>query len=486
MYKKRFTKWGLQKNARRSTASTPTSTTTVSRTYSAPEDLVLMPVSPQFSSDDNSKLVFLNSVKVWSVSFFESVQSGEDNPVLKRPSWPEQSEEMNFTFKLVVDTFNRGYGGLAGRLVRKAFLLVEEMLVLEGPVVLWNVLEIMHYLVTLRQFRLCKLLFAHLTGLVDGRIPNTHPLPAMLRALRMYVVSLPDMMSAPDDSQLTPSPSIASSSEKEATTATRSLSDAFLSVIERAWTLNAEILFEHFDHRLFQLYLRIHWDSCSIEPPPAITDAAKKWLTNVTQTFNKTDEATPIDKVIQFTPFEEDMVFQRLFIRRVDALPPQNYHMLCTSSISMLRDHASCILSNGANGPGDTTALLRILACLVTAKIVGEWPGTTDLVDTDIDKTSKITRAQAGNIACAIRTSINLNAEYNRCEDPLDTIEQIRSILALREYGDVEIDPRLIQEMWLLKDALIAAGKHQEALEVQQESYQRLEKYIQDIPINST
>lgn len=79
---------------------------------------------------------------------------------------------------------------------------------------------------------------------------------------------------------------------------------------------------------------------------------------------------------------------------------------------------------------------------------------------------------------------MDLNAEYDRLEAPFDTVGRMRSVVALREYANAKTDPRLIREMWLLEDALVAAGEHRKAIDVRQTVYRRLEEYVQDIPVN--
>ena len=450
-----------------------------------------MPTFPDLSNDDSLMLMFLTSVRIWSMSFYEAVQSPDKVSAPVQQSWPEQSEEMNFTLKLVIDMLNRGHGSLAGRLARKAFLLVEEMLMLEGPALVWNLLEIMHHMVTLRQAQLFQMLLAHLIALVNGRMLKSHPLPAMLRALRRFLANLPDLMSTPGSSLPTPSFSSSSLDDDEAKTAAGPslFSGALSSMLERAWTLNAEILFDHFDQRLFQLYFRIHWDSCSIRPPAAIIGAADQWLTHIRsqQISSATAEAHHAEGFFQIPPFEEDKMLQRLFATPKDASLPRKYELLRVGSIAALREHANSILSKGAGFAGDTTILLRILAGLVTAKVLEEWPAITDLSGTAISVTSSVSRVQAGNAACVVRTLMDLDAEYgyDGLGATLDAVERNRSIVALQEYALAETDPRVIRELWLLEDALVAAGEYGKALEVKQTAYRRSEKHVQDIPVNS-
>ena len=127
----------------------------------------------------------------------------------------------------------------------------------------------------------------------------------------------------------------------------------------------------------------------------------------------------------------------------------------------LLQDYAKSILEQDTASAGNNTVLLRILAGLVTAKVLGEWPASPELLDSGISVTSRISRGQAENVACAVRASIDLNAEYDGLEASFDTVGRMRSMVALREYASAETDPRVIREMWLLEDALAAVGEHQ-------------------------
>jgi hypothetical protein len=149
------------------------------------------------------------------MAFFESQQQFPIGQLR-----PPETKELSFAFKLVIDLLDRGHGDLAGRMARKAFLLVEDMLTLEGPALVWNLLEMMHYMVTLRHAQLFHILLAHLIALADGQMTETHPLPAMLRGLRELVGTMTTVDPWP-------------------------LSSALSFLLERAWILNAEILFNH-------------------------------------------------------------------------------------------------------------------------------------------------------------------------------------------------------------------------------------------------
>lgn len=512
MYKKRFAKWGFEKNARRSAAAVPTFTTkdecrrVVSRKPSLSGELGSVPALTGLGHHDGLMLVFLTCVRTGSVAFFESVQSRDgflaslqQRPPTDHP-WPERSKESGFTFKLAIDLLDRGHGNLAGRMARKAFLLVEDMLTLEGPALVWNLLEMMHHMVTLHHTQLFQMLLAHLSALVDGRMPKSHPLPAMLRGLRGLVASLTNMASHPSRSS-PPSSSISSSSspptsgDRTTTTSTASpwvLSRALASLLERAWVLNAEILFDHFDPRLFQLYFCINCDSCSISLPAAIFGAADQWFGDIeaqqTSSHSST-EARRAESFVEITPVrEEARMLERLLAPRMDASPPQDYAMLRASSVAALRERGNTILSKGGiDSTGNTTASLRILAGLVKAKILEECPAVVEgsrVVTRNV--TTRVTRVHAASVACAIRTLMDLDGpEHGGDGAPADAVERMRSVVTLREYADGETDPQVVREMWRLEDALVAAGEYGEAREVGHTALRRLEMYIQDIPVDA-
>ncbi|KAF2711893.1 hypothetical protein K504DRAFT_500540 [Pleomassaria siparia CBS 279.74] len=447
MYKKRFAKWNFLKNNKRSTTNlrpprirkgckVEVKKTEVCRT----ENPVSMHTSPGFSHRDGLTLLLLSSVRTWSATFFESMQYR--NTLQQLPASRlsiSRAKNMNFAFKLVVDMLDRGHGDLAGRLARKAFLLAENFLTLEGPALVWNLLELMHSMVTLRQAQLFQMLLAHLSALADSQMPETHPLPAMLRGLRGLV----KIMSARD----------------------------LPSLIERVWILNAEILFENFDSRLFYLYCHILWDTCSIAVPTAILfrhfeEQHMRCFTAVTH---------QAEQLLGHTSSEEDKMFQLFLTPRMDASPPRELRMLRKNSIDALRDCGDAILSKGPSFTGNTNLLLRLLAGLTTANVI------------EMTSTESEFRIDAGPLACVIRTLVNLKTDNdgNEVGALLDIVESNRAIVALREYVEGETNPQVVREMWLLQDALVAAGNLREAQEVELDAFRRVGTYIQDIAVHS-
>jgi hypothetical protein len=252
MYKKRFAKWGFQRNSKHLAAAVRASSTNdespkiaatkTSGKASSLRELGSMPPVPSYSHLDGLRIMLLTSVRTWSMSFFNSVQfrdgflaSSQQQLLRQFPTgpqrWSSSTREINFVIKLVIALLDRGRGDVAGRMARKAFLLVEDMLSLEGPALLWNLLELMHHMVALRHGRLFHMLLAHLTALANERMPETHPFLTMLRGLRGLVSRLTSAVSFnPYISPLPPpSPSSLQSSSAIIANARNSLDSSLLS-----------------------------------------------------------------------------------------------------------------------------------------------------------------------------------------------------------------------------------------------------------------
>ncbi|KAK3326131.1 hypothetical protein B0H66DRAFT_550148 [Apodospora peruviana] len=473
MYKKRFAKWGFQKNSK--ARNTPPQSTTGKRENEAasrdkPNQLgTLVPV-PILDHHNYLSIRFLTSVRTWAVSFFESVKSTtnlnttgiippqQQWPPTAQAWWSAKSGETGFTFKLVIDLLNRGHGDLAGRMARKAFLLLEDILSLEGPALAWNLLDIMHNMVMLRQTQLFQMLVAHLVALAESRMllgGTMHPLIMILRSLGGFI------------------------------TAGRTDDPAMISsLLERAWVLNAEIVFENFDPRLIMVYSRMDWESCSIDPPRALFGTTGKWIAQIRAghitplpEVKATKEFPPVSRTNATTMDGKNML-QMLLAPRTDASPPRDYERLRSTSIATLRERSKSLLSNNQTQTfnNDTTALLGMLASLVTDEVLEHAP--RNIVSTGVP------RIHAGNVACVIRTLLNLG--HVEGKEPLkDTIEKTRIIVALREYAQGETDPQVIREMWALRDALVSAGEYEEAEGLEREIKRRVGKYIEEIPRGS-
>ena len=482
MYKKRFAKWGFQKNSKRSMTSVPHLMNNKqykrvsSKKHSPLLGLESLPMTPDLDDHDESMLSVLTSVRTFSVAFYESVRS-RSGIIPTDDLCPEQPQEISFTCKLVIGLLDRGYGDLAGRMARKTFLLLEDMLKIEGPAVLWNLLDLLNQMLAARQERLFEILLAHLTALVDGQISRTHPLLVMLRRLRRFVATLRSTTGTSGGSVTGTPSSLSSTSSPGGEDPWRAVS----MILEQAWSLNAEVLFNNFDGRLFHLYCRVHWDLCSFTPPVAIVDAAKRWV-KLISTRQVSGAATYVGNFR--APFntisaQHEHTLCNMFVPGTDPVLPQWYDVLRKRSLAALKSYGNSVLSCGT---ADRNVLLRTMAGLVAAESFEESPYMVDW-SSEPTNTMNVPHSPVSHLAFMLRTLIDLVPEEdsNTLGIHLNTVERARAIIALLEYARGEISPQVLQEMWLLADALLEAGRYSEAVETRNSAIRRLDIYVQGI-----
>jgi hypothetical protein len=87
-----------------------------------------------------------------------------------------------------------------------------------------------------------------------------------------------------------------------------------------------------------------------------------------------------------------------------------------------------------------------------------------------------------------IRAVINLTNEQSGGDigASVNAVEHTCAIVALCGYAEGEMYPQVMRDMWLLQDALVGAGEHEEAKEVKPDAFRRIETYIHDVPVAST
>jgi hypothetical protein len=400
-----------------------------------------------------------------------------------------EAKEISFAFKLSIDLLNRGHGMLAGRTIRKAFLLIEDLFTLESPALIWNLLEMMYNMV-LNHRQLFQMLLVHLIALAkNDRMPEAHPLSTMLQALWRLAEDRRDLVPSS-------SPSFWSSLSGPSTSggtiiAVDTFSHAFLSLLEQAWISNAQILFDHFDPELIQLYWCLLWDSCSIKLPVAIVDPVVQWLSQTNAASEKSTAAAT--HLAQGAPGKGNPpeLQQHRLSPQMDAhvSPLQDHEDLRASSIAALRERGNLILEDGVDSDGDSTTLLGILAGLVTTKILEERPDImVEYSRRPARDVMKVPRIHAVPVACVIMAALIGEVNIVGAEDTVassTSIERLRMVVSLREYLQGEADPQVVRELWLLEDAFNTAGEHEQAQEAKRDSFRRLEIYLQNIPATS-
>ena len=502
MYKKRFSKWGFQKNSRRSARASPSLGAEDQGWSTAPEERIQcrtrasIPACPDLCYRDVQVLVVLRSVWQWGAAFFESLPTA-GGPVASfhhRPSAKqleiEKTKEVGLVLKLAVDALARGQGILAGRIARKAFILVEKMFTLDGPALAWNLLVIMYDAVNAHQTRLLEMLLAHLLSLARCRMPKGHPLLAVLSTLQKIALQ-PDsgvcrFRSLSTASPSSPSTSMSSPKETPSAIDTVVPPNELSTLLERAWITNAELLFAQLDTRFFQVYCDIDWDSSSMILPTAMVDRAHQWFSRIEakDRFSKATATRTTSIALPSTDGEENVTLRRLSTVQISTLSLREYETLWASCVAVLRRDWDTYLHEQVAISGDTAVLIRALCGLLTANVLEDSLTTSGSSKTATYDSPEILRVHASHLACVIRASLDLRHLRNKTGGmrPVDSIKRMEAVVALFEHAYGETDPRVLQEMRSIEEALITKGDHNEADRVGDDVSNRLEQYIRHIP----
>ncbi|RVX68497.1 hypothetical protein B0A52_07921 [Exophiala mesophila] len=489
MFKIRFSKWGFQKNSRRSDISVRNIKAELDSNHRSDLGVKTRSPSPANLSlgiDDSLMLLLLSNIRACNSAFFETIQPPVCCLAVPSPIDREllnHATDVNLVFKLVTDLLDRGHGETAGRMARKAFLLLEEMLALDVPALLWNLLEIMHHMVSVQHAHLFQMVLAHVIALENGRNSKARPLTLILQGLRDFTLHLTKATSTQGDSS-PPSPSSSSStsgsSDSAASNGRWHPSGRIAFLLERAWSLNTEMVFHHFNPCLFSIYSRLHWDSCSINPPFAIFGVKDQWLREIKQheISSSCEQNFCMKLYAKMNPIDDDkMSLQSSSLKTESVQLGDDIKSLRDSSFAELMQYGDSILGEGASYDGNTATLLPLLVGLLKYTMLEEQQKAATAVASD----------QFDLAACSIRTVMNLSLEQrgDAYWSYPDTISQIRSIITLRELAGGKLRPNVLREMWALERALKEAGRFEEAQAIKKSAIARAEEYIQDIPAGS-
>lgn len=447
------------------------------------------PTILNLGTGDSLMLLLLSSIRTYGVAFFESAQPRECCLAMPTPidrQIPENITDVNLIFKLVTDLLDRGHGETGGRMARKAFLLLEGMLTLDVPALLWNLLEIMHHMVTVQHTQLFQMVLAHVIALDNGRNSKAHPLTSILHCLRDFTLHLSKVVSTRGESSPA-SPSSSSSASSSVGGSEPAVSNSqwlpsgyMLFLLERAWILNTEMVFNRFNPCLFSIYSRLHWDSCSINPPFTIFGVKDQWLRDIKSHHisSSGEQHFCVGLHGETSPINGDKKsLRRSSLGTGSLLSLNDYESLRDSSMAELVQYGDLILGKGASYTGNTATLLPLLVGLVKHTLTEEQQ----------DAATHVPLEQFDLVACALRTVMDLDLEQRGGEHwtVTDTICQIRSIITLRECSGGKSSPYVLREMWSLEEALKEAGRYEEAQAVRNSAIGRVEAYIQDILVAS-
>ncbi|KFY32066.1 hypothetical protein V493_00546 [Pseudogymnoascus sp. VKM F-4281 (FW-2241)] len=452
MYKNRFTKWGLYKNMRRARDD--------SNAYQLSDRIqgTLIPPTPETARLDVVNVILLTSIRTWSSSFFEAVGQSHNSPAegstqlsLLLPytehTEPYDAEQTSFSFKLIAELLGRDQGLLAGRLARKAFLQVEEILMLEGPVFIWNLLEILHSIVESKQSQLFEMILIHLLRLARSHYSDQHSIVRMLHSLWSLYKTYPG-----------------------------GVMQKLLEVLEQAWLLNAEIVLSNLNERFLLLYYRLIWDS-------ALIKLARHKLRDTDSWFSRVISKVPVGAM-------EDGAGH--IYASVEATPdtssrlPADYEIIRIESIDAIYERSRWDYL-------EPSSRFRVLSALIKSRILDDREGIqnklssegTDEIDNGrrnavVNVQGKVPRLHARILAYVMKVLLEIDIDNEVNHGVI--IKRLNNTIALREYGQGVADPQVICEMWQLQQLLVQEDRFQEAAQIGQDAQRRLGQYLRDIP----
>ncbi|KIL96649.1 hypothetical protein FAVG1_01393 [Fusarium avenaceum] len=443
MYKKRFTKWGFCKNRPRNTPTTLQCPKRKALTYTTSRDYHRLHPSPKSSPSEAASLALLTSIQNWSTSFHESVTQGlipSENQVVSPPNDKfnrYDPEQLSFAFRTILELVRCGKGDLAGRLTRRAFLDIEAMLHVEGPLFIWNVLEIMYHMVRLDQAQILDMLVVQLVELSSKIHSATHPLITVLRNLQMAVHIWNK------DSKL-----------------------AHLPLLKQAWALNADIVLSNRDSRLLLMYYRLVWDSSCLKLRLEQLDEVDSWFSAIGNKFPFTDSF-----------FQEIVLSSRPLpaLTEVEILPPKDYKFIKDTSLSAIQHR--CTMSFA-----DPNLATAIRLGVLKSRVLEEVNDYSHSEKQSPRHQYHVDRFQARIAAYLMKLIADIDLELG-----IDTdiaTDRMRDVIAMREFGYSSTAPQVIHDMWQLETFLRQSGHDSEADMVREETYKRLEEYVDEVPLD--
>ncbi|KAJ3457302.1 hypothetical protein MRS44_014443 [Fusarium solani] len=163
--------------------------------------------------------------------------------------------------------------------------------------------------------------------------------------------------------------------------------------------------------------------------------------------------------------------------------PPKEYEMLKHTSVSAIQHRSTMAFP-------ETKMKIRLLSGMLKCRVLEKKNTLTPLSDIEAEPEPsmpqqyppQLPRFHARIIAYVMKVLVDIDLEMGF--DPTIATDRMRSIVAMREYGQSRIGPQTIHELWRLEDLLRREGHKEEAAQIRQDSYKRLEEYVDDVPVH--
>ena len=247
-------------------------------------------------------------------------------------------------------------------------------------------------------------------------------------------------------------------------------------LLERAWTFNAEILFEHLDVRLTNLYCRLDMDSSALALPSHTLELANQWISRIeaANTVNSIKVEESRGFYISSSGPEEDTFLGIANDSAVSSWSLERYEQIRANTLTKVRRqlrNTYCREQIDANS--DIVVQIRILGGLMADLVPGSLGST--LVPSE-SGSFKLSSAHVGHLAYIMRASKDLD-NLQRDGNAADNILLMRLIVDLCEYAYGKTSLRALQEMLLLQDAYLASGDTMAAMGIEEDVISRIKLY---------
>ena len=220
--------------------------------------------------------------------------------------------------------------------------------------------------------------------------------------------------------------------------------------------------------------------------PYATISMARQWLKALeSQQMNNTVMPVASSREnVEDNLVERQKMLQSLLAPRMDTSPPQDYEMRRASSIAVVLRQCHSVMNKDSIANNHDRAAIQILPALIKARILERSRVAMDQSGAAKVEATMVLRSDAGILASVVRSLIEMKAQHrsDRVEALPGAVKGVRSLVGLCECTFGGTDPQFIREMWLLEDALTAAGERVKARGIRQSVLHRLEKYILDVP----
>ncbi|KAI0155319.1 Clr5 domain-containing protein [Xylariaceae sp. FL1272] len=199
MYKKRISKWQLHKYKRRArsvaepTPSIETADSPAARRTSSiarrPPSASLPPQVAKLETDSTVQALLTNMRRL-SLMHNAPIRNPPgvqpDSEVGLTPSGIIGVSQLYLAFALGSTLFARGHGQLAGKAVRKAFLMLEDIIKNAHFGLDWVIIDLLYDFASRGQHELFSAFVAHLANLAHVLLPHHHPLHQIAEQLLRY------------------------------------------------------------------------------------------------------------------------------------------------------------------------------------------------------------------------------------------------------------------------------------------------------------